>query len=465
MKEIHFGTDGWRGIIARDFTFQNVRILSQAVSDYCRKRTPGKKISICVGYDARFLSREFAQEVCCVLAANGISVVLSSRDVPTPAVSFFVQRERYDLGIMITASHNPYYFNGFKIKKPNGGAADKQITDAVESLLGKTPVAFIDFPKALDEKRVVLKDITRCYVQFIRQYLHRSIVKNLKVHVLVDVMYGSGNGYLEEVFEGTGVKFSYLRNEFNPSFGGCNPEPIEKNITQLMRAMKTKRYDIGFVLDGDADRLASVLPGGRYVGVQTILPLLAFHLRKNRALEGGIVKTIVGSNLVDAVAQDLGCILYETPVGFKYISSLFETENVLIGGEEAGGLGVQGYIPERDGTMSCSLILEMMGYTKKSYFQLIAELDKKFGRWYYQRISFPVTPGRNPLANLKIPSHLLGRAVSRVNDLDGLKIMSEKSWLMFRASGTEPIVRIYSEALSQKEANQLIELGKKMIHI
>ncbi len=459
MSQIKFGTDGWRAVIGRDFTFENLKKVSQAIADYLKKSTGKKSIKVCVGYDARFLSKEFAHSCAKVLAGNGIKVIISDRRVPTPAVSFYVSKNKLDLGVMITASHNPAEFNGLKIKKPNGGAAGRDITDAVEKLLGKSKVR-----EEHGLKNIHLKDITKDYIDFIRQYVNTKAIKKLKAKVLVDVMNGSGNSYLEEALKGGNVEFFYLRKEYNPGFEGFNPEPIEKNLSQMFKEMRTGRYDIGVALDGDADRIATVLPEGRYVGAQTILPLLAIHLKKNRGLSGGIVKTIVGSNLIDKVAADLNCILFETPVGFKYISSLFEKEDIAIGGEEAGGIGFKGYIPERDGTVAAALIMEMMVYTKRNYRQLIDSLDKKYGRWYYQRISFPIGRLKNGLSNLKISKSLLGKKVERINDLDGIKIIAKDSWLMFRASGTEPIIRVYSEAKTQKEADRLITLGKKMVY-
>ncbi len=460
---VKFGTDGWRAVIADNFTFDNLGLVSQAVADFLMKKKK-KNRKVVIGFDARFMSKEFAEKTAGVLLGNNIKVILSNEKVSTPAVSFYAKYKNCSLGIMITASHNPYYFNGFKIKDSQGGAADNNITSEVEKLLGRNRVKEICLDKAY-RGTFKREDLTKDYLLFIKRYVNFSLIKKLKLNVLVDLMYGSGGSYIEDILAGSKINVSYMNNEFNPSFGGIRPEPIEPNLQKLMREMKKGRYDLGIALDGDADRIACVLPGGRYVNAQVLLPLLAWHLVHNRGFSGGIVKTVVGSNLIDNVASALGRVLYETPVGFKYISRLFQTENVVIGGEEAGGIGVKDYIPERDGTMAALLLMEMLAFLKTSPLKLIKEFEDKFGRWYYARISVPSgRVNKRSLNKLKIPKRLSGREVERVNRLDGIKIITKDNWLMFRASGTEPIVRIYSEAKTKKEADKLLSQGRRMLN-
>lgn len=463
-RGIKFGTDGWRAVIGEDYTFENLKIISQAVADYLKKNKPRDFLKVVVGYDTRFMSYKFAQVVSSVFSANRIRVLLSKEPIPTPVVSLTTLRRGLDLGIMITASHNPYYFNGFKIKDERGASASLEITSKVEDLLYKTKPRVFSLDGARRKGLLKEEDLTKEYVRFIRNYLNFSLIKKLKMRVVVDLMHGSGNSYLERIFKGSRVKFSYLRKEINPYFGGVNPEPVEKNLSQLIEVMRGKEFDLGLALDGDGDRVACVLRGGRYIGAQTLLPLLALHLAENRKFSGGIVKTVVGSNLIDSVALDLGRILFETPVGFKYISELFKEEDILIGGEEAGGIGVKGYIPERDGTMAFSLFLEMLAYTRKSPQELVRDLETKYGRWYYSRTFIPLSKKEKILLKkIRLPKKLLGEKVERINNLDGLKLIGNSSWLMFRASGTEPIIRIYSEAKTKKRANQLIALGKTIL--
>ena len=464
MSSIKFGTDGWRAVIAKDFTFDNLKILSQAVADYLRKMVSRQPLVV-VGYDSRFLSKEFAETVALVFAANNIKVILSHMMVSTPVVSFAAKNMNCDLGIMITASHNPGSFNGFKIKTPQGGAASIEITNEVEELLFKSEVKFLSLAQASSEGLLTIFDLSIDYIKFIRKYLDFSLVKKLKLKVLVDIMHGSSGSYIERVLKGSKIQFSYLRKDFNPWFGGMNPEPVEKNLQELIKAMKSGKYDLGVALDGDGDRIACVLKGGRYVDAQALLPLLALHMAKNRRLSGVIVKTLVGSRLVDLVALYLGRILFETAVGFKHISDLFHSEDVLIGGEEAGGIGVKNYIPERDGTMAAVLLLEMCAFLRSTPGKLIKEMDRKFGRWYYRRISMPVGMlNKGALSKIKVPSRLLGKTIQRINIIDGFKMITDDSWLMFRASGTEPIVRIYAEAKTGREAERLLDLGKKLVN-
>ncbi|MFH1768046.1 MAG: phosphoglucomutase/phosphomannomutase family protein [Candidatus Omnitrophota bacterium] len=459
---IKFGTDGWRGVIADNFTFDNVRIVSQAISDYLI-RSSKKNKRVVVGYDRRFLSREFAQAASCVLAANNIKVVLSKEAIPTPIVSFECLYKKYDLGIMITASHNPAQFNGLKIKTKEGAAADKSLTDKIEKLLYKQKPRLISFEAAVKSRLVRIDDISGDYIAFLRNFVDIKKIRRLKLKILMDNMYGVGDSFIERILGASNIKVDYIHNEFNPSFGGIHPEPIEPNLQDTIKKMKQGIYNLGVVLDGDADRIAVIDRNGVLIDAQILLPLLALHMVEDRKEKEGIAKTVVGSKLIDTVALSLGVPCYETAVGFKYISQLFKEKLISIGGEEAGGIGFKGYIPERDGTASFLMILEMIACKKKSFDILLKDLWKKYGRWYYAKTSFPVSQMTRSLDSLRFPSRLLGRKVVRINKSDGIKLIADNSWLMFRKSGTEPIVRVYSEAKSNKEAASLLELGSKLV--
>ncbi len=458
---IKFGTDGWRAVIAEDFTFDNVKIVSQAVADYLKKKR-GKKVVI--GYDCRFLSAEFAKTVALVLAANKIKVTLANANVPTPTVSFHCRYFKYDLGVMITASHNPGEFNGFKIKTKEGGSADKPVTNAVEKLLGKTKPKIIDEKEALKKRLLKIEDLTIPQVQFIKKFVDLKVIKKLKKKVLIDTMYGAGVGFVDKILGKCNIRVDYINNEINPSFGGIHPEPIECYLQKLLNKVKKGKYDLGLALDGDADRLAMVDSKGNYINAQVLLPLLAVHMVKNKKAKGGIGKTVVGSNVIDDVAIDLGVALYETKVGFKYLSNLFKENLIFIGGEEAGGIGFKGYVPERDGSVAFLMILEMMAKEKKSFDKLLSDFYKKYGKWYYARTAVPVKSVKKGLESLKLPKQLAGAKVERINDADGIKVITKKNWLMFRKSGTEPIVRVYAESRSKKESEMLVKLGTKMIY-
>ena len=453
VSQIKFGTDGWRAIIADTYTLENVRILSQAVADYLGS---GKKVGI--GYDTRFMSAKFAEAAAIVLKNNGMEVVLSDRPTPTPALSFVVKSRKLDLGIMITASHNPAEYNGFKIKNSAGGGASQELTREVEGLLGKSPVKDATL---LEPIKAV--DITKDYIKFIRNYVDLKKIKNKKFKVLVDSMYGSGDSFIAQVLKGTSIKLEFMRNTINPSFGGGRPEPVEENLKELKERVKKEKFDLGIALDGDADRIAAVAPGGVFIHPQKILGLLALHLNQDRHWSGGLVKTICGTTMLDNIAKFLGIKLYETPVGFKYISNLMETEDIVAGGEEAGGMGVKGYIPERDGTMAGLLLIEMMVYRNKNILKILNEAEKSFGKYYYVRQDLHLTKRVEPRKE-SLPSELLGKKVVDVKDYDGIKLICEdQSWLMFRSSGTEPIMRTYAEAKSLLRANKLLALGKEII--
>ena len=453
-QEIKFGTDGWRGVIGDNYTFRNLRILSQAVADYLG---PAKKVA--VGFDTRFMSDRFARVASEVLASNGIEIALSDRHIPTPALSLAVKTRKFNLGIMITASHNPAEYNGFKIKDPSGGSAGPEVTEDIERRLCKSEVREANNASA----KIIEQDLLSDYIRFIRSYIDLKKIKNKKFKVLVDAMYGAGNSFIEEILKGTSIKLEFIHNTVNPSFGGRRPEPVEENLEELKVRVRKEKFDLGIALDGDADRIAAVAPGGIFIHPQKILGLLALHLNQDRHTLGGIVKTIAGSNLIDNIAKFLGVRLYETPVGFKYISELMEKEDIVAGGEEAGGMGVKGYIPERDGTLAGLLLLEMMVYRNKDILKILNETEKQFGRYYYLRNDLHLDR-KVELKKEDLPKELLGKKVVQVKDFDGIKLLcDDESWLMFRASGTEPIMRLYAESKSLSVSKQLLELAEKLI--
>ncbi len=466
-QEIKFGTDGWRGVIADNFTFKNVRIVSQAISEWVRrhlKPIAGNKKRIAIGYDTRFLSKEFAQTVSCVLAANDIEVILSDSAIPTPALSFGVTRLGCVAGLMMTASHNPAKFNGLKIKSAQGGAAAREVTDLVESYLYKNEVKTINFDEAIRQKKILLQDFKKDYIAFIRRYIDLKKIKKTRYRVILDAMHGSGNALIREVLKDTSIRLTLMREDVNPSFDGGKPEPVIEYLGEIVRRVKKEKFDLGLVLDGDADRIAAVAAGGEFIHPQKILGLLILHLYRNKGRRGGIIKTICGTTMIDNIAKKLGLKLYETPVGFKYISDLMISEDILAGGEEAGGMGVQDYIPERDGTLAGLLLLEMMVYQKKSMGKIVKEMEKEFGRYYYERSD--LTLGKKPFQKEKVSKikKLLGKKVVDVKTFDGVKLICEdESWLMFRPSGTEPLVRVYSEAKSPTRAKKLIKYGETLL--
>jgi len=463
-RKIKFGTDGWRGVISDTFTFDNVRRVAVAIADYYNKQT-GRKAKIVVGYDTRFLSETYARIISEALSGSGIKVMLSDKAIPTPALSFAAKFKNMTAGVMITASHNPAIYNGVKIKTNSGGAATPDVTSQIEKMLSDSLL-----PLRPEPGLIIKRDLTGDYIRFLRSYINLNLLKKARFRVLVDAMHGSGNRFIADVLAGTGIRLDFIRDQVNPNFGGLRPEPVLENLGPTLAKLKAQRYDLGLVLDGDADRIGAFAGRGEFLHPQKILGLLILHLVCNRKMTGGVVKTIAGTTLIDKIAARLGLRLYETPVGFKYISELMEKTDVLIGGEEAGGIGFKGYIPERDGSLAGILLLEMMAYHKKPMLRILSEMEQEFGRYYYLREDIHLRELMSSgslssrINSLKSKKKLLGRSVIRVKDFDGVKLICEdEGWLMLRASGTEPLVRVYAEARSLIRSKQLLNFGKVFI--
>jgi len=465
-QEIKFGTDGWRGVISDNFTFKNVAIVGQAMSEWIKRDL--KPIDGCkrtaIGYDTRFLGREYAQIIASIFAKNGIEVFFSDTPVPTPALSYGVVKIKGVCGVMITASHNPAKFNGIKIKTSQGGGASTDVTDKVEKYLAETPVDTMDFEQGREEKKIIIRNFKTDYLEFMKNYIDLEKIKKAKFKVVQDVMHGSGGRLLEQVLEGSNINLTLMRDEINPYFSGGKPEPIAEFLPGILEKVKQENFDLGLVLDGDADRIGAVAPGGEFISPQRILGLIILHLVRNRGRKGGVVKTTCGTMLIDHIAEDLGLKLYETPVGFKYISDLMISESIVAGGEEAGGIGVQDYIPERDGTLAGLLLLEMMVYEQKNIKELLDDMENKYGRYYYERSDLNLCGRSFDIEKFKAIKTLLDKKVIQVSDYDGVKLICEdESWLMLRPSGTEPLVRAYSEAKSLDQAKALIKVGEDLL--
>jgi phosphomannomutase len=467
---IKFGTDGWRAVIADEFTFDNLEFLAQAFAVWVNKdavKVEGQPLCVAVGYDNRFLSKEFAERTAMVLAANGIRVVLSDASLPTPALSLAVRDLKCAAGVVITASHNPPEYNGFKIKTAQGGGAGRGITDAVEGYIGAEPVRKVAFKDAVASGKVVVVDLKKDYLKFIRGYVNLKKIRPAKFRVIQDVMHGSGGTLLAEVLKGSKIRLELMRSDVNPGFGNSRPEPLPQYLGGLMARMKKEKIDLGLVLDGDADRIAAVLPGGEFLSPQKILALLALHLWKHRGIKGGVVKTICGTVMIDNMCKANGIKLYETPVGFKYISDLMLSEQIIAGGEEAGGMGLPNYIPERDGILAGLLLLEMMVYEKKNIGRILADVEKLYGRYYYDKTSITLKAKVKTLDPVKAITAVLGKKVVGMKDYDGVKLeLEDTSWIMVRASGTEPILRAYAESKSARRTqallNYALELAKTL---
>jgi phosphomannomutase len=463
MTTIKFGTDGWRALMETDFTMDNVSRVAQAYADHMNasyRKAKGRAPRVVVGYDFRKNSEEFAARVASILLGNGIEVLLSTKPCPTPAVSFTIVREGFDGGVAITASHNPAGYNGFKIKSDFGGSAEKSITDAVESLIDKTPVK--SSPEA-PKKR----DLNERFLENLKNYLKLDKIKGASFRVLVDSMHGVGARNIEHILAGGQMKVTTIRGERDVTFGGYAPEPIPKNLVPSIELMKSGSHDLCIVTDGDADRVGALRPGGEFVSPGTILSLIMLHMAEDLGRKGSVVTTLSNTALIYKVARKLGLTVHETPIGFKYICDIMRKENVLIGGEESGGIAFQDYLFERDGMLSGLLLMEMMAMRGQTFEEILRNVEKEFGKLYYVRndINYPneLKPKLFDRLKTRPPQEFAGHKVKKVNSADGMKFtFDDDSWLLFRLSGTEPILRIYSEATSQELAETLVRHGKDL---
>jgi len=465
---IKFGTEGWRAVIAEEFTFANVRLVAQAIADYYRHRTSrGGGPTIGVGYDGRFLSREFAQTVAQVLAGNGLTVFLSDRLVPTPAVSANVKAHHWTGGVMVTASHNPATFNGLKVKEAFGGSAEPATVAAIEAAIGRHPVKETPLGLALAKRSVRWLNFQPAHQRALRDAVDLRAIKKLPFKVLVDSMHGAGGALVEELLAGGRCHVTTLHPDPRPDFGGLTPEPIARHLEALSREVRRTQGHVGIATDGDADRIGVMDGAGRFVSPGKLLCVLLKYLVTERGLRGGVVTTISNTMLIERLATKWHLPLHETPVGFKHIAKLMRSESILIGGEESGGIGVAGYLPERDGLFIGLLLLEVMAKRRRSFDQLLEELDREFGAFAAAREDVACTADVKESFFARLsqvpPSELAGQALRGLKTFDGIKLIGQDdSWLLFRASGTEPIVRIYAEAATARRARALVAWGKEL---
>ena len=477
---IKFGTDGWRAVISEEFTFDNVRKVAQAIAEQTiEKSEQATGHSMVIGYDTRFLSDRYAGVIAEVFAANGIQVWLTKRDASTPIVSYAIVTKGADGGVMLTASHNPPRYNGIKLKAAYGGSASPEDSKDIERRIRAHEDAGIE-PCVLNletalEQGIVLKfDPLPEYEAHIRMLVNFDTIRNAKLSVAVDTMYGAGRYYLHYLLEQAGCKVKEIRGETNPGFNGIHPEPIRKHLQPLIDEMATGQYQIGLATDGDADRIGAVDPGHhfsdpRFIDPHCIMALLLEYLVHDRKLSGSVVKTVSTTQMLNRLADRYNLTIHETPVGFNHISDLMMNEQVLIGGEESGGISILGHIPEGDGLLMGLLLVEMIAARQKTLAVLLAELmdADDVGPFCYARLDQPVTPfDKATLVKSLIdatPDLLGGQAITHVGDEDGVKfILEDESWLLIRPSGTEPVLRIYSESRSDEQVQQLLEEGAKL---
>ena len=474
---IEFGTDGWRAVISDEFTFDNVRHVAQAIAEVLleKQETTGEELAtaplVVVGFDTRFLSDRYALAVSQVLAANGLRVALAKADAPTPVISYAIPTLGAVGGVMITASHNPPRYNGIKLKASYGGSATPADTKRVEARLaenlaaGKQPQR-VDLERALVEGWIERFDPFPSYREHLHDLVDFDAIGAANLRIVVDAMYGSGRGYLRDLLLEAGAEVTEIRGEMNPGFNGIHPEPIARHLVPLIDEVTGGGYDLGLAMDGDADRTGAVGPTGRFIDPHAIMALTLRYM-VGRGQTGAVVKTVSTTQMLNRLAEVYGLPLYETPVGFNHISDLMLSDDVLIGGEESGGISIKGHIPEGDGVLMGMLMAEMVARSGKSPEELLDEVMAEIGPFYYARNDFQVRPFKKAalVADLvaHAPAEMAGIPVASVNTRDGVKyLLEDNSWLLIRPSGTEPVLRVYAEARSAETVESLLAQGRAL---
>ncbi len=469
---IKFGTDGWRAVISDTFTFHNLRLVAQAIADFIREENDNDP-SIVIGFDTRFLSDRYAAEVARVMAANHIQTRLARADTPTPAISYAVLRHNATAGVMITASHNAPRYNGVKLKASFGGSASPSQHKRVEQLLEQNLFSargpnLMDLEEALQKDLIVKFDPSWGYYEHLSTLVNLDTISSGELHVVADGMFGSGRGSIGEMLARGRTHVHNIRHEMNPGFGGIHPEPIAKHLGLLISTIQAGHWDVGLATDGDADRIGAVDAQGNFVDPHRIFSLVLRYLIEERGLQGNVVRTVSTTRMLDRIAADHGLQVIETPVGFNHIADLMVADDVLMGGEESGGISIKGHIPEGDGVLMGLLLLEVMAAAKAPLHEVVDDLLNKYGPAQYARTDLKLARPVKKSDMVKMlldlaPADIEGVAIETIQTTDGVKYyMNDGSWLLIRPSGTEPVLRVYAEAPNDDRVKALLGFGEIM---
>ncbi len=456
--DIKFGTDGWRGVIAQDYTFQNLDRVAYATAKFYKRRKNFRN-GIVIGYDARFMSKEFAERTATVIANNGIKVLLADSIVPTPAVSLLIMKRKAGSGVMITASHNSSQYNGFKLKSEFGGSAPVSDILKIEKEANRIKTGGRirkTFQGLTDKGTIELVAMKTMYIEDIRTKINLDLISQANLKIVHDPMYGSGQNTASVLLP----QITQLHAEYNPSFGGTHPEPLAHNLETLIQTVTDGGFDIGIATDGDADRIGAVDEKGNFVDSHRIFALLLRYLVEQKGWTGEVVKTLSVSQVINNMCERYHLRLHETPIGFKYISELMVSRDILIGGEESGGIGIKHHLPERDGVFNGLLLCEILAVRKKRLSELIEELVSEFGRYSYKRIDVHTTQAQKERVLRKCTRGIKvldGYKVKSTQTLDGFKYFIDGGWLLIRLSGTEPLLRFYAEGDTQEKVERLLD--------
>jgi phosphomannomutase len=473
QSAVKFGTDGWRGIIADDFTYANVRVAVRAIAHYVLKHENAAS-GVCIGWDTRFGSQSFAKVVAEVLAGAGIPVALASEITPTPALSYAVRERKAAGGVMITSSHNPAEWNGVKYKASYGGSGRPAIIASIESYLN------LPLPAAPSPAKIEEVNFSPDYIEAIAKFVDLEAIAKSGYKFLIDCMYGAGRGVVAGIFTKAGVPFVEMRSEINPAFPGINPEPILPHIAATQIAVVAERCDAGFITDGDADRIGSVDEHGNVVDAHKIFSVILYWLLTRHAdWPGDVTRAFNTTKMLDRIAAKYGRTLHEHGIGFKYVCDLMLEREILIGGEESGGVGISKHLPERDGLLNSLLLANVMADEKKTLGELVAALQAEFGEHQYGRIDMHIDEELKQSAiararALHAGDTMAGMKVLRVETMDGIKFFLEnpscaakpnaaETWLLLRASGTEPLLRVYCESCAVESVTQILEAARAFV--
>jgi phosphoglucomutase len=461
---IKFGTSGWRAIIADEFTFANVRLVSESVARFLRRQNDSP--TVLVGYDTRYASDSFARQVANVLSASGIAVQITARPVPTPAVSFSVRHRKLDGAVNLTASHNGGEYNGIKFSTADGAPALPEVTEVLEDEIRKMQQANWEFTGVPRPELIEAVDIRDEYLADLATKVDLDVVRESGIRIGYDPLHGVGSGHLDEVLRRHGITPRVIHAERDVYFGECDhPEPDEHNLAGLRRLVVDEKLDLGLGNDGDADRFGVIDSNGEYIFPNDVIALLLDYLIETRKWDGGVARTVATTHLVDRVARLHGREVFETPVGFKYFARFLEEDRIVLGGEESAGLTIRGHLPEKDGILACLLVAEMVAKRGKSLTSQKKALFERTGPVYNRRLNIRLDPAARKAVDEKIAADIpefFGRPVTKADRTDGLKLLfGDGSWVLMRPSGTEPVVRYYAEAGSIEEVEQLLECGKQ----
>jgi phosphoglucomutase len=465
---IKFGTSGWRGLIARDFTFDNVRLATRGIAQYLVKNKGSSSKTVIMGHDTRFLGKEFSLASAEVLAQSGLSPLLCNRDAPTPVIAHSIRARGARGGVNMTASHNPAEYQGLKFSTSNGAPAQPEVTREIEENIQKLVEGNWSFKgSVIGTYESKTFDPQPDYFKQLRKLIDFGAIKKGKLKVAVELMYGTGRGYLDTLLEDCGAKVTRFHDELNPLFGGHHPEPNAEGMREVSQFVRAGKAQLGLGLDGDADRFGIVDKDGTWLTPNQVLTLALYHLKKNRGWTGAVVRTVPTSHQVDAVAELLGVKVHETPVGFKYIGALMESEPIIVGGEESGGLSVKGHVPEKDGILACLIMAELVATERKSLGRILSELGKKIGEFHSDRINVAIPAEKKEALLHKLGSGLDKIGPYRVEQFittDGYKfLLPNNEWVAFRASGTEPLIRCYIEAKSASGLKKLQKTCRELL--